>query len=234
MRRRVLVTRPQPGAEATARALRTAGFEPVILSLSEIQALDVPEMDLRDFDAVAATSANALLHAPEALLDQVTGLPLFAVGESTAAAASDAGFVIVLSGPGDAAGLTDAILAQLPGGSRLLYLCGRVRRPELEARLSAAGIATVAVETYDTRGATDVAERLGQAAAGGPLHAVMLHSAGAAEALARLPGAAPAGALHACISARTAAALRGVEPHLIIVAVEPTETAMIDALAAAA
>jgi uroporphyrinogen-III synthase len=82
---RVLVTRPEPQAAATARRLDELGYEPVILPLTQTVALPVDVASLPDrIDAVAVTSANALLSAPAALLARLADAPCFAVGETTA------------------------------------------------------------------------------------------------------------------------------------------------------
>ena len=70
--------------------------------------------------------------------------------------------------------------------ARLLYLCGKVRRPELEAALGAAGFHLSAVETYDAvpvaYSKEELAARLGRM----PFDAVTLMSAQAAELFSAL------------------------------------------------
>ncbi|MDQ2632708.1 MAG: uroporphyrinogen-III synthase, partial [Pseudomonadota bacterium] len=101
--KRVLVTRPEPGASQTARRLDALGFRPLKLPLHEIRPLPAVSGAVPDaITAVAATSANAIRHAPAALLDRLSKLPCFAVGEATAAIARDAGFSNVVDGEGDA------------------------------------------------------------------------------------------------------------------------------------
>lgn len=133
--RRVLVTRPEPGASATARALRSAGFDPVVLPLTEIRPLPIPETFFPVVDAVALTSANAIRHAPDRLLAEIRTVPVHAVGATSARAAREAGFADVTAGPGDAVGLASAMSQTLAPGSTVLYLCGKVRKPEFEQGL---------------------------------------------------------------------------------------------------
>ena len=64
MSQRVLVLRPEPGASATAQALRRMGFEPLVLPLTVIQRLTPVFAPSVEHDAVIVTSANALRHAP--------------------------------------------------------------------------------------------------------------------------------------------------------------------------
>ena len=82
------------------------------------------------YGAVIVTSANALRAiAPHLAGSRLLKLPLFAVGEHTAAAARDAGFGDVIASRGDAGALRDLVLArakskQLKKASPLLYLAG--------------------------------------------------------------------------------------------------------------
>src|SRR3954468_16736309 len=77
---RVLVTRPQPGASRTMRRLRELGFEPLLLPLTETVGLPVGADAASDNAvAVAATSANAVRHAPKELIGALAALPCHAV-----------------------------------------------------------------------------------------------------------------------------------------------------------
>lgn len=232
--RRVLVTRPEPGASATAQALRSAGFDPVVLPLTGIRPLEIAETALRAFDAVALTSANAIRHVPEWLRASILTVPVHAVGATTAQSAREAGFADVVVGPGDASGLAAAMGKALAPGSAVLYLCGRVRKPEFEEGLRNFGIRAVPLETYDTV-PTDLADADMRKLDTGALFATLVHSAEAAKALAMLakrPAAVHAfeGAHLVAISRRAAAPVEAVFAGRIVVAREPTDAAMIEAL----
>ena len=138
MSRRVLVTRPEPRASQTAKRLRHMGFLPLMLPLSETRALPVVSVP-ETFDAVAVTSANAIGHASQALLERLAGSRCYVVGQKTAAAAREAGFADIVTGPGDAEALADAIVSAEKCGAAILYLCGRVRLLAFEKSLRAAG-----------------------------------------------------------------------------------------------
>ncbi|MGB3834338.1 MAG: uroporphyrinogen-III synthase, partial [Mesorhizobium sp.] len=183
---RVLVTRPEPGAARTAKALEAMGHRPILLPLSETRPLPVDAGALpARIDAVAATSANALRLAPSALVARLAALACHAVGAKTAEAARAAGFAHVEEGPGDAEALAARIGPGLAGKS-LAYLCGRVRLSRFEERLAATGVRVAAVETYDTveiePSSESVTARLGGAGVG----AVLIYSAKAAQAAGRL------------------------------------------------
>ena len=179
---RVLVTRPEPGAARTAARLRALGLDAILLPLSETRPLSVdPDAAAPDTAAVAVTSANALRHAPPALIARLAALPCHAVGKRTAEAARAAGFRTVTEGPGDAAGLARLVATDL-AGRKLAYLCGRMRFPGFEDCLSRAGVTVCPVETYDTLAVVYSDEKARTRLSGGPVDAVLLYSVKAAEA----------------------------------------------------
>src|SRR5687767_7485784 len=97
--RRVLVTRPEPGASETAQRLEALDFMPLKLPLHEIKPLSVNAAVIPTrVAAVAVTSANAIRHAPGELLERLLSVPCFAVGEATATTARAARFSNVTEG----------------------------------------------------------------------------------------------------------------------------------------
>lgn len=123
--RRVLILRPRPGADETAERAVALGFDVTVAPLFITGALrwDAPPADM--YDALMLTSANALrLGGPG--LATFRHLPVFAVGEATAAAARAAGFKRVEAGDADAVALL-ALMAQA-GVGRALHLGGREYR----------------------------------------------------------------------------------------------------------
>jgi uroporphyrinogen-III synthase len=177
---RVLVTRPEPGAARTAARLRALGHDAVVLPLSQTNPLPV-DLDAVKFDAVAVTSANALRHAPHALIARLAALPCHAVGKRTAETARAAGFRTVTEGPGDAAGLARLVATEL-AGRKLAYLCGRMRFPGFEDCLSRADVTVCPIETYDTLAVVYSDEKVRTRLSGGPVDSVLLYSVKAAEA----------------------------------------------------
>jgi len=239
MRPRVLVTRPEPGASATARTLEEAGFSPLVLPLSETLPLPVDLAAMpKDIDAVAVTSANAIRHASNDLIAILAGLPCFAVGRKTAKLARDAGCRKVIEGPGNAGGLADRIVADLPAGSKILYLTGRVRLDGFEGRIAESKLGISVSETYDTRRIDHTDDAVISALAGGQIDAVLLYSAKAAEAFSDLAVQPRIRSLfekarYFCLSDRIAASLNAAEKDRISIAAEPTEDALLSLLKAA-
>ena len=117
----VLILRPQPGADESAGRARALGLKPVVAPLFRVEPLAWQPPDPADFDAVMLTSANAPRHGGPQLA-RFRHLPAYAVGEATAAAASEAGFTDVRVGPADVGALT-AIMAD-EGVTRAFHPCG--------------------------------------------------------------------------------------------------------------
>lgn len=117
--RPLVVLRPEPGATATCNAAIEAGLAPVAVPLFEIEAVAWTAPDPARFDGLLLTSANALRNAGPGL-EKLRGLPVYAVGEATAAQAGEAGLITSFVG----AGGVDDLLAEIEPHLRLLHLCG--------------------------------------------------------------------------------------------------------------
>lgn len=232
---KVLVTRPDPAAGRTADRLRAMGLEPAVLPLSRLVPLehDVPD---GAFDAVALTSASAARTMSARLLRAAVELPCHVVGESTAEAARRAGFLDVRPGGGDAKRLVAAIEAELGAGARILYPCGRVRMPALEAGLAGAGRTIVAVETYDMVSLSPPDEAVFAALEGGAADVALAYSPRGATLLAGLVRRPTLTkrfekTVYACLSAVVAEPLSGLPTRI---AATPDEDALLALLEASA
>lgn len=136
---RVLLTRARERSEKTARKLRAAGHEPVILPLFGYQDTSTAVPPGR-YDAVAFTSAEAVRSlerriAADPGLKSLLSLPAFCVGGATAGACRDAGFRDARSADGDAAALAGLIASSLPAAACLLYPAQPNRTLDLAAAL---------------------------------------------------------------------------------------------------
>ncbi len=120
--RRLVILRPEPGASATAERAWAMGLEPVAMPLFKVEPVDWEAPDPGSFDALLLTSANSVRHAGEGLRS-LRQLPVYAVGEATAAAARQSGFDIDSTGE---AGV-ERLLGSIPPDFRLLHLCGEHR-----------------------------------------------------------------------------------------------------------
>src|SRR3981081_3115155 len=142
----VLVTRPHPDDETTATALRARGFEVLCAPMLRFESVAFHDDEDARYGAVIVTSANALRGIePHLNGSRLLKLPLFAVGERTAAAARGGGFENAIPADGDAVGLRDLVLLSvktkaLKKTATLLYLAGAVLARDLAAALAAAGV----------------------------------------------------------------------------------------------
>ena len=231
---RVLVIRAEPAASRTAARLTAAGHEPVVLPLARIAPIDARIINHRDFDAVAVTSANAARLCSRAMLTDISHLPCFAVGDETANVAREAGFTDVTSAQGDACALAALITRSMPSRSRILYLCGKLRRDTFERLLRDDGFDVTPIEVYDTvevtYGLDELAARLG----GEPIDGILVHSLETARSLMQLLEKDGSTLMSQdtpliCISSRVGALFgkNFAETH---VAREPTEASMLSTL----
>ena len=88
-----VILRPEPGAGATAEAARQRGLNPIVAPLFRIEPVEWQPRDPAEFDALLLTSANAVAQAGDGLRE-FASLPVYCVGEATAAAARDAGLSV--------------------------------------------------------------------------------------------------------------------------------------------
>ena len=236
----VLVTRPSPDDETTAKALRARGFE--VLRAPMLRFEPVPFQDDADanYGAVIVTSANALRAIAPHLASRLVKLPLFAVGENTAEAARDAGFGEVIASKGDAGALRDLVLArakskQLRKASPILYLAGADLARDLASELGEDGFTVVTQTTYRMVPAPSLPQEVCDAFVAHEIEAVLHYSRRSARAFleAARAGGVEISALalpQCCISPAVAAVLRDAGATQVIAAASPDEIALFEAL----
>lgn len=222
---RLWVTRTQPQAEATAARLRALGHAPVVAPVLEVRSVTVDPARLVGADALAFTSQAAV--AAFAAQSPERGLPVFVVGEATAAAARAAGFAQVT--PPAAGGDVRALADQIAGAARrpaaLLNPTARAPAADLPALLAERGISARGVVIYETAPTPLAGAPVG-------IDGVLIHSARAAEqvALRVAPALAATLSLYA-LSDAAAAGLRNLGFARILVAEHPDEAALLRRLA---
>jgi uroporphyrinogen-III synthase len=237
----VLVTRPHPDDETTAASLRAKGFDVLRAPMLRFEPVAVHEDMNARYSAVIVTSGNAL-RGVEPLLKghRMLELPLFAVGEHTAATARRAGFTHVVSANGDAANLRDLVLARLRAkelkkASTLLYLAGAEIARDLASELEESGFRVVTQTTYRMIAVKSLPSEARDAFAANQVDAVLHYSQRSARAF--LDAARAAGveisALaipQCCISATVASVVRDAGATQVVVAATPDENALFEAL----
>lgn len=98
------------------------GIEARVFPLFTVAPLDWEPPDPAEVGCVLLTSAHAARQAGPAA-GAFLDAPCYAVGESTSAAAGEAGFTNIRTGPSDGPALLDTAVAD--GIERALHLCGR-------------------------------------------------------------------------------------------------------------
>ena len=234
----VLVTRPHPDNEATARGLRDRGFVAALAPLLRFEPVALTEDLGRGFGAVIVTSANAF-RAVEARLGGLLQLPLFAVGEHTAAEARRLGFGRVIAAGGDATKLRERVRKEagrvLGKGGRLLYLAGADLSRDIAGELAGHGFEVVTRTTYRMAAVSRLPREIHDAFAESKIDAVLHYSQRSARAFldaVRTDGVeiSALAVPQCCISANVAAVLREAGALRVLCAVSPDENALFAAL----
>jgi len=183
------------------------GHEPVVQPVLMAHPLPIT-VDLGGVVALAFTSRNAVAAFAHECLRR--DLPVFAVGEATAADARDAGFHEVISADGDVVALAALIAERRPSGV-VLHPAAAEPAGDLAGALAASGVAVRTLAIYET-----VETGL---AAPCDIEAVLIHSPRAARIVARTLSPAQAATIEAfCISAAAAQPLMDVNFQRVAVA----------------
>jgi uroporphyrinogen-III synthase len=183
--RRALVTRPRAEAESLAGALAARGIEALVEPLLEIHYRSEPAPDLAEIQAILCTSANGV-RALARLTDE-RAVPLFAVGEASAARARDEGFARVESAGGSLADLAGLAHDRLhPAEGRLLHVAGSDVAGDLAGMLRGMGFAVDRPVLYEARPAAGLSGACVRALAAGIVDFALFFSPRTALIFARL------------------------------------------------
>ena len=232
--RRVLVTRPRDDAAELGAALAARGLEVVSQPMLEI-AFDVetsPSLEGRQ--ALLFTSANGVRAFVRA--SDRRDRPVFAVGDATASAARQAGFVAVESADGNVDDLAGLVQRQCdPAAGPLLHVAGSAVAGDLAGQLHDAGFAVERVQLYTARTATALDQHVQSAIADGFIEYALFFSPRSAATFVSLTRAADLTAACAkikavCLSAAVGEALSPIDWRAVIVARTPTQEALLDCL----
>ncbi|MCA1391897.1 uroporphyrinogen-III synthase [Bradyrhizobium yuanmingense] len=237
----ILVTRPHPDNAATADNLRTRGHTVLLAPALKLEPVAFQGESEVSYDAVLVTSANAIRAIAPQLPDLgLLELPLFAVGEHTAASAREAGFAKVIVAGGDAASLRDKVMQSardkvLKKNSTLLYLAGADLSRDLGGELGAEGFRVVTQTTYRMAPVKHLPREVCEGFAAHGIEAVLHYSRRSARAFldaARDEGVEISALAipHCCLSETVAGVLRDAGAPQVLVAATPDETALFDTL----
>ena len=232
---RVLITRPRERAVELARELERRGDTALIEPLLTIEPIGDAVPELHGVQAIVMTSA----HAVPALSPGAKALPIFAVGDATAAAARAAGCEIVISAGGAAADLASLITARCrPSGGALLHLSGAQVSEGLAEPLAEAGFALSRQVVYRAVAADALTPATVEALAARQLDAVLLFSPRTARIFVELIGrhglrGSITRIAAICLSAAVAQPCREIVWGAVHVAARPELGALLEALEAA-
>ncbi len=226
----VLITRPQPDADAFAAECREAGLAPIVSPLLTVRYRDdwtAPG----EAGAIAFTSANGVRAFTRRAA--IKGLPVFCVGEATAAAAGKAGFQKVITADGDVASLA-ALIVENAGAlaGPIVHIAGARRAGDLIAMLEKQNIAAARVVAYQTEEAPHLPTAAREALEAGAPLSVALFSPRTAQLFLNLVAGANLTATltqcrAACLSEAVAETARGAAWGGVDVAPGRTSAAII-------
>ena len=231
---RALVTRPREEAETLASALAARGVGALIEPLIEIHCRASAAPDLAGVQALLCTSANGVRALARASGER--GVPLFAVGDATAARARDEGFAAVTSAGGDAAHLVRVAAGRLrPQDGRLLHISGSVVAGDLVGALRGRGFTVERCVLYEARPNSALSPAAAQALRSGAIDLALFFSPRTAAIFVRL--ADDAGVAESCraitalsISTAADAALDALSWRERRVAERPNQRSLLDVL----
>jgi uroporphyrinogen-III synthase len=178
---RMLITRPEPDAQATCERLNALGIEAVSVPLMSRQTLHAHLPSPQGFAATALTSTNALRALDETgQLAPFLDKPVFAVGDRTAHEARQLGFSDVAAADGTLESLITCLArARLEGP--IFYPCGKHLSGDLAHALAPQGLMVVTVPVYEMVAETELPPLLAQLLAEGDFGATLLYSRRTAE-----------------------------------------------------
>jgi uroporphyrinogen-III synthase len=231
---RALVTRPDDAAQSLAAALARRGIGAIIAPVVEIHYRDMVTLDLADVQGVLCTSANGV--GALARISRERRLPLFAVGEATAARARAEGFSAVAPADGNVDGLARLAAARLrPQDGRLVHAAGSEVAGDLAAALRRQGFDIVREILYEARPVAALDPAAVRALRGGRVDFALFFSPRTGAIFARLATAAAVAECCRSIAALSISTAADAELACLPwrerrVAGRPTEAAMLDAL----
>jgi uroporphyrinogen-III synthase len=229
----VLLTRALDEAARTAAKLAANGHRAILSPVLEMVPTGA-EWPAGVIDGVLATSAQAFelfSDAPDWPLPEARRLlPLFLVGQRTQETASERGFEGCAVIAPHAKALAASANASVAAASRLVYLAGRDRKPDLEATLTGAGHKLEVMEVYAAQPADSLGDEAVASIEARQVGAILHYSRRSAEIflqLARQAGLDVANLVHVAISSDAARPLRVAKIDDVHVAEHPNEQAML-------
>ncbi len=226
---RIVVTRAEPGASATAARLTALGHTALLAPMLTIEPI-AGDPSVAGFQAILFTSSNGARNF--AAQATARDLPVFCVGNATAETARAVGFGTVHSAKGDLTDLIELVAAKAdPTAGGLLHAAGADLAGDLAGALRPRGFAVEIRCYYKAVQSHALPPVLEYALTASPpaVDAVLFHSARAAAAFVRrVKQREVLGRIDAvCMSEAVADAARGGRWRKVTVAGQPQEEALL-------
>jgi uroporphyrinogen-III synthase len=228
-----LVTRPIENAESLVAALAARGIATLVDPLLTIRLMPDATVDLAGVAALLFTSSSGVRGFAAA--SPRRDLPVFAVGDATAAVARDLGFAAIANAGGNVEDLAALVAATMaPGAGTLLHPAGSVVAGDLAGMLGAAGFSVRREILYAAAPAAALGVVTVAALREGSLDAAFFFSPRTASRFVTLAAdAAVGGACRRvaafCLSQAVAAALGPLPWAQVVVAGSPSQAALLAA-----
>jgi uroporphyrinogen-III synthase len=184
----ILITRPQPEAEATAAQLRASGYDCIISPVIErAPACNYLEM-LQNYCASPINIIASSGYSVKLLSNykQALKIPLYLTGEKLATQAKKLGFEQVYYASGSAGALIAYMSDNASQNSDYLYLHSNHQAVDVVSRLGKAGFRVQGLEIYQTQQATILTNEAMAALQQNQIDRVLLYSAMSARAFIAL------------------------------------------------
>lgn len=232
---RLLLTRPRDQAEEMASELKSLGHEVIVSPLLERQILEISG-DLHEAGALVFTSLNGVAAVEGRIPEALHAVPVFAIGQRTAAAAEEAGFDNLIVGPGRARGLLPLIVGfkgEIAGP--IVHISGQDVRTDMAALLNAAGRSAKRLIAYRMVAQREISHQAASALRRGQLDAVLFFSPRSAKLFVTLMqaeglAAVIEGVIAVALSAAVAEPLKRLPWAAIRTAARPDRRAMFELL----
>lgn len=182
---RLLVTRPAEDAAPLAKLLEERGHEVTLEPLLKIEPIESAALDVDGVQALLFTSANGV--RVFAGLSSERQLPVYAVGDSTARAASEAGFSRIESASGDVEDLARLVREKCyPARGALLHPAASQLAGDLASLLGGQGFEVRRAVIYEAKATTALTPETIQRFQNGLIDGVLFFSPRTAESFASL------------------------------------------------
>tara|TARA_A100001037_G_C15119685_1_gene623183 strand:+ start:1321 stop:2067 length:747 start_codon:yes stop_codon:yes gene_type:complete len=230
---RILVTRHALAAEKLKKILRADGFDVQCEPLLEIK-FDIKTFSLEGVQALVVTSSSGVVALAGGTHNRE--LPVFAVGNATAAALNIEGFKDVRTASGNSATLTKLILDVLsPAEGSLVHVTGQHVAGDLLETLLAKGFSIRRVVSYRAETPNDLSADAKKSLRKHKIDVVLFFSPRTATIFANLVEKARlkdniAMLSAACLSEEVARPIRNLGWHKIVVAKTSEQQALVQKL----